>query len=146
MGAAVEAERQLQDVLEIVGHHRVAAAVRQPVGVQRDQRAAGDGEQPEAHPAAEQHGRDRVQAGAAPRLWALASASTMRPNSTGSANCAAASDTLAMASVQASLDFLAQQLEHAQVQTDKVHDADIRAISRACASESTEMRVREPPL
>ena len=36
MDAAVEAERQLQDVLEIVGHHRVAAAVRQPVGMQRD--------------------------------------------------------------------------------------------------------------
>ena len=54
MDAAMEAERQLQDVLEIVRHHRVAAPVRQPVGVQRHQRAAGDGEQAEADPGREQ--------------------------------------------------------------------------------------------
>ena len=103
MGAAVEAERQLQDVLEIVGHHRVPAAVRQPVGVQRDQRAAGDGEQAEARPRprAALSGRSRPDAAAA---CAPASVSTMRPNRTGSANCAAASETLAMASIQPSLD------------------------------------------
>ena len=50
MGAGVEGQRQLQDVLEIVGQHRLALAVREPVGMQRDQRAAADGEQPERRP------------------------------------------------------------------------------------------------
>ena len=70
MDAAVEAERQLQDVLEVVGHHRVTAAVRQPVGVQRHQRAAGDGEQAEAHPGREQRyeiGPDRNTAASSGR-------------------------------------------------------------------------------
>ncbi len=70
MDAAVIAERQLQDVLEIVGHHRVAAAVRQPVGMQRDQRAADDGEQAEAHPAAEQRHQIGPDRNAAPALGA----------------------------------------------------------------------------
>ena len=61
MDAAVEAQRQLQDVLEVVGHHRVAAAMRQPVGVQRDERAADDGEEAEAHPGREQ--RDEIGPG-----------------------------------------------------------------------------------
>src|SRR3569833_471733 len=34
VNAAVKAQWQLQDVLEIAGHHRVAAAMRQPVGMQ----------------------------------------------------------------------------------------------------------------
>ena len=48
--AAVEIERQLQDVIEIAGHHHMALTMRQPVGIQRHQRAADDGEQPERHP------------------------------------------------------------------------------------------------
>jgi hypothetical protein len=36
-----------------------------------------------------------VQTGTPPRAWAPANVSTMRPNRTGSANCAAASETLA---------------------------------------------------
>ena len=40
MDAAVKGERQLQHVLEIIGQHRQAAAMRQPVGIERDQRAA----------------------------------------------------------------------------------------------------------
>ncbi|MGY4329319.1 hypothetical protein ACVWWG_003736 [Bradyrhizobium sp. LB7.2] len=46
----MEGQRQLQDVLEIVGQHRLALAVREPVGLQGHERAAGDGEQPECHP------------------------------------------------------------------------------------------------
>ena len=38
MGAGMVGERQLQHVLEIIGQHQVAAAVRQPVGEPRDQR------------------------------------------------------------------------------------------------------------
>src|SRR5215218_7205343 len=51
-----------------------------------------------------------VQTGAPPRAWAPASVSTMRPNRTGSANCAAASETLAMASIQPSFDSLPRSL------------------------------------
>ena len=57
MGAGVEGQRQLHDVLEIVGQHRLTLAVRQPVGMERDQRAAGDGEQAERHPGRQQRPR-----------------------------------------------------------------------------------------
>ena len=59
MRAAVERERQLQHVLEIVGEHGLAAAVREAVGMQRDQHAADDGEQAERHPGGEQRGQLR---------------------------------------------------------------------------------------
>ena len=36
MGAGVEGQRQLHDVLEIARQHRLALAVRQPIRVQRD--------------------------------------------------------------------------------------------------------------
>ena len=55
MGIAVIGQRQLQHMLEIAGQHDVAAAVRQPVGIKRDQGAAGDGEQPEAGPGRQKH-------------------------------------------------------------------------------------------
>ena len=57
MGAGVEGQRQLHDVLEIIGQHRLALAVRQPVGMERDHRAAGDGEQAERHPGRQQRPR-----------------------------------------------------------------------------------------
>ena len=66
MGAGVEGQRQLHDVLEIAGQHRLALAVRQPVGVQRDRRAAADGEQAERRPGRQQRpGRRRSPAGLA---------------------------------------------------------------------------------
>ena len=62
MGAGVEGQRQLHDVLEIIGQHRLALAVRQLVGMERDQRAARDGEQAERHPGRQQRpGRVRGQ-------------------------------------------------------------------------------------
>ena len=54
MGAGVEGQRQLHDVFEIIGQHRLALAMRQPVGVERDHRAAGDGEQAKRHPGRQQ--------------------------------------------------------------------------------------------
>ena len=54
MGVAVIGKRQLQNVFEIAGQNDVAAAVREPVGVQRNQSAAGDGKQAEAGPGAQQ--------------------------------------------------------------------------------------------
>jgi hypothetical protein len=55
MGVAVIRERKLQDVLEIAGQNDMAAAVREAVCVKSDQRAAGDGEKPEAGPGGQQH-------------------------------------------------------------------------------------------
>ena len=52
--SAVVAERQLQDVLEVVGEDGVPAAVREPVGMERGEGAADDREQAEADPRAEQ--------------------------------------------------------------------------------------------
>ena len=61
MGAGVERQRQLHDVLEIAGQHRLTLAVRQPVGVQRDRGAAADGEQAESSPGRQQRpGRCRA--------------------------------------------------------------------------------------
>jgi hypothetical protein len=48
-------DRQLQHVLEELGPHHLILPMRQPVGVQRDQRAGYDGEQRKAAPCAEQH-------------------------------------------------------------------------------------------
>ena len=62
MGAAMKRYRKLQHVLEIVGQHRLLAAVREPVGMKRDQHAAGDGEQAERDPCGQQ-GRQRFHVG-----------------------------------------------------------------------------------
>ena len=50
MGRGVEGERQFEDVLEIIRHRREAAAMGQPVGMQRDGHAGGDREQAERRP------------------------------------------------------------------------------------------------
>lgn len=50
MGAGVEGQRQLHDVFEIAGQHRLALAVRQLVGVERYGRPAQDGEKAERGP------------------------------------------------------------------------------------------------
>ena len=50
MGAGMEGQRQLHDVLEIARQHRLALAVRQPIRVQRDRSAASDGKQAERRP------------------------------------------------------------------------------------------------
>ena len=57
MGAGVKGQRQLHDVLEIIGQHRLALAVRQLVGMQRNGRAAHDGEQAERDPCRQQRPR-----------------------------------------------------------------------------------------
>ncbi len=59
MGAGVERQRQLHDVLEIIRQHRLALPVRQPVGVQRDRRTAPYGEQAERRPGRQQRPRGR---------------------------------------------------------------------------------------
>ena len=50
MGARMVGERQLQHVLEIVGEYALALCVREPVGIERNQRAAADIEQAEGGP------------------------------------------------------------------------------------------------
>ena len=59
MRSAVVGERQLQDVLEIVREHREPAAMRQPVGIERNQRAAKNSKNGEAGPQAQQHAEAR---------------------------------------------------------------------------------------
>ena len=61
MGAAVVAQRQLQHVLEIVGQHGVTAAVGEAIGMQRDQHAAADREQPERQPTRPAAAPDRTR-------------------------------------------------------------------------------------
>ena len=54
MGAGVESQRQLHDVLEIIRQHRLALAVREPIGVQGDRGTASDGKQAERRPGRQQ--------------------------------------------------------------------------------------------
>jgi len=63
MGAGVEGQRQLHDVFEIVGQHRLTLAMRQLIGVERNRGAAQDGEQPERHPGRQQRPGDDEDSG-----------------------------------------------------------------------------------
>ena len=54
MGFAVEQQRQLQHVVEEIGEHRLAALVGEAVGIERDDDADDDGEQPETDPRRDQ--------------------------------------------------------------------------------------------
>ena len=101
MRAGMVGERQLQHVLEIIRQHHVAAPMRKPVGEPGNQRAAKIMNRPKPTQAPTSGASARA-AGATPAGNVPDSASTMRPNSTGSTNCAAASAILASASVTAS--------------------------------------------
>jgi hypothetical protein len=50
MRAGVEGQRQLHDVFEIIGQHRLALAMREAIRMKRHHRAADDGEQAERNP------------------------------------------------------------------------------------------------
>ena len=66
MRAGVVGQRQLQDVLEEIGQHKIAAPVREPVGEPCHQRGGDDDEQAEADPCADErreHARGRPNAG-----------------------------------------------------------------------------------
>ena len=54
MRAGVVAQRKLEHVLEEHRSHHLVLAVCEPIGVERDERAANDGEQGEADPGSEQ--------------------------------------------------------------------------------------------
>ena len=70
VGFAMIGERQLQDMFEIACQHRKAAAMRQPVGKERDQRSADDREQAETGPGNEQQPESRPVGGFGIRLRA----------------------------------------------------------------------------
>ena len=127
-GAAVKAERQLQDVLEIVGHHHVAAAVRQPVGVQRDQRPADDGEEPERRPRRRAASPDRTRPARALGLRAGQriddAAEQHRLGELGGRQ-----RHVGERQHPAEPGLLAEQLQHAHVQTDEIHGLGITASS-----------------
>ena len=54
MGAGVESQRQLHDVLEIIRQHRLTLAMGQPIRMKRYGGAAADGEQAESRPGRQQ--------------------------------------------------------------------------------------------
>ena len=96
MRAAVEAQRQMQDMLEELRHHREPAPVREALGLQGDADGDGNGEKREADPGRQQRnkiGRNETWLAARAPL----SLSMTRPNRTGSANWAVASARLAKA-------------------------------------------------
>ena len=70
MGGAMEAERQLQDMLEKVGQHRLAALMREPIGEQRHKRPANDDEKTKADPCRHEGQQVRPGQGAASALYA----------------------------------------------------------------------------
>ena len=57
MGAGVEGQRQLHDMLEIIRQHGLTLAVRQSVGVKSDGGAAQNDEQTEGRPGRQQRPR-----------------------------------------------------------------------------------------
>ena len=101
MRAAMERERELQHVLEIIVSTACLRRCDEPVGMERDQHAAADGEQAERDPG-ESRGVSAAMSGGAFAACVFTSASMMRPNRTGSANCATASAMFAIARIQAS--------------------------------------------
>ena len=65
MGAGVEGQRQLHDMLEIAGEHGLALAMGKAIRLQGDEGAADDGKQSERDPCAEQ----RPWRGGDPVVW-----------------------------------------------------------------------------
>ena len=56
---AVKGERQLQNMLEIAGEHRLPAAVGKTIGIERNERAAQHGEDSKPRPGDQQQRQDR---------------------------------------------------------------------------------------
>ena len=119
MGAGVEGQRQLHDVLEIIGQHRLALAVRQLVGMERDRALHAMVNRPNATQAASS-GQAEFEA-SGPVCGLPESTSTILPNSTGSANCAPASSRLANGENPAQPRLLAEQFEDAGVKAQHGH-------------------------
>jgi len=111
-------------MFEIACHHRKAAAMRQPVGKECDQRSADDREQAETGPGKEQQPETRPVDAAS----ACAPASTLmtRPKSTGSANSATATATLASARSQ---PVRAELCKNTGVKVKKPHGSDCSRFS-----------------
>ena len=141
MLAGMVGERQLQDVLEVIRQHHVAALMREPVGEPGDQRAGRDDEQAETDPGADER-RERPRRRPDARGSVPDKASTMRPNSTGSTNCAAASAILASASDDGQARVGPQQAEHAKVEADEGHGPVLAAARDFSAAKAVEVGVR----
>jgi len=90
MRLAMEYQRQLQHMVEKIGQHRLAAAMCETVGIERDGYAHHDGEEAEADPGGDQLAQVGPSGRRAPLVWAPVSASMIRPNRYGSANMAPA--------------------------------------------------------
>ena len=119
MGAGVEGQRQLQDVLEIVGQDRLALAVREPVGLQGHERAARNGEEPERDPGRQER-PGRVRAG-----HRLAGENVDDPaEQHGFGELRARQQEIGDREQPAQSRLLAEQLENAGVETEYGHAGD----------------------
>ncbi len=120
MRAAVERQRQLQDVLEIFRQHRVPAPVREAVGVQRDHHAAGDVEQTEGDPPGQerQQGRPfqrgRIGLRAGQRVDDAA-------EQDGFGELRRRERHIGEGEQPAQAGFRAEQAKHAAIETDEIH-------------------------
>ncbi|MGY3618774.1 hypothetical protein ACVJGD_004970 [Bradyrhizobium sp. USDA 10063] len=121
MGAGVKGQRQLQDMLEIIGQDRLPLAMREPVGMQRHDGTTPDREQAERDPGREQRpwrgGRD--QPGdrlAREHVDDLAEQHRLGELRAGEQEIGAGQDP-------AEPRLLAEQFEHANVKTKQRHAA-----------------------
>ena len=124
MRAGVVAERKLQHVLEEHRAHHLVLAVREPIGVERDERAANDGEQGEADPGAEQqHQVPQRQVrntglGIGQRIDDPPEQERFHEHGGGQRQVGERQDP-------AQTGLAPEQFQHAEVETEEFHNADI---------------------
>ena len=121
MRAAVIGDRKLQHMLEIGGQHGVAAPVREPVGIERDDHAAEDREYTEARPE-QQQGQQRV-----PGHGGVAGPHASQrvddlPEQHGLRELRRCKCHVGDSEQPPEFDVGAEQAENARVETQKVHD------------------------
>ncbi len=126
MRAGIEAQGQLQHVLEEHRAHRRVLAMRKPVGVERDQRAADDGEERKADPGADQCHQVRYR-----QLGDLALRVRERiddaPEQDRLHECRARKRKVGEGEEPAQAGFVSEQSQHADVEADELHAIDTGA-------------------
>src|SRR3954447_18018516 len=138
MGARMEGQRQLQDVLEIVRQDRLPLAVGEPVGLQRYDRAAGDGEQSERDPG--NHERPR-QGGACDRLAGEYVDDPAKQHWLGELRCR--KQEIDDREQPAQRRLLAEQLENAGVDAEDGHGGE--ELGATAGTESAHTLIRDRP-
>jgi hypothetical protein len=124
VGAAVKAQRELQDMFEVVGEHGMTVAVREPVGIERHDRSACDGEQPEADPGRKQ---DREIAPRRSRALGLRTRERIDDPAEqyGFGELGGRERDVGGRQHPAEPCFRPEQLQNAHIELDEIHDAGI---------------------